>query len=128
MEKWEVLIMEGVTILSEEMIKNFGGDTLFPFLIFLGILIIIFGICLISYYGSVEVESLIEILIGVTILMVSIIGSVGNTYYEKNIKVTPIEDKYFIDANKYKIVKVEGEIIYLEDNNKYNKEGEVIKE
>ena len=118
--------MEGVKILSEEMIKNFGGDTLFPFLIFLGILILIFGICLISYYGSVEVESLIEILIGVTMLMASIIGSVGNTYYEKNIKVTPIEDKYFIDATKYKVVKVEGEIIYLKDNNKYNKEGEVI--
>ena len=118
--------MEGVKILSEEMIKNFGGDTLFPFLIFLGILILIFGICLISYYGSVEVESLIEILIGVTMLMASIIGSVSNTYYEKNIKVTPIEDKYFIDATKYKVVKVEGEIIYLKDNNKYNKEGEVI--
>ena len=118
--------MEGLKILSEEMIENFGGDTLFPFLIFLGILILIFGICLISYYGSVEVESLIEILIGVTMLMASIIGSVSNTYYEKNIKVTPIEDKYFIDATKYKVIKVEGEIIYLEDNNKYNKEGEVI--
>ena len=118
--------MEGVKILSEEMIRNFGGETLFPFLIFLGILILIFGICLISYYGSVEVESLIEILIGITILMASIIGSVGNTYYEKNIKVTPIEDKYFIDANKYKVIKVEGEIIYLKDNNKYNKEGEII--
>ena len=118
--------MEGVKILSEEMIKIFGGGTLFPFLIFLGILILIFGICLISYYGSVEVESLIEILIGVTMLMASIIGSVGNTYYEKNIKVTPIEDKYFIDATKYEVVKVEGEIIYLKDNNKYNKEGEVI--
>ena len=118
--------MEGVKILSEEMIKIFGGGTIFPFLIFLGILILIFGICLISYYGSVEVESLIEILIGVTMLMASIIGSVSNTYYEKNIKVTPIEDKYFIDATKYKVVKVEGEIIYLKDNNKYNKEGEVI--
>ena len=118
--------MEGVKILSEEMIKIFGGGTIFPFLIFLGILILIFGICLISYYGSVEVESLIEILIGVTILMASIIGSVGNTYYEKNIKVTPIEDKYFIDATKYKVVKVEGEIIYLEDNNKYNEKGEII--
>ena len=118
--------MEGVKILSEEMIRNFGGETLFPFLIFLGILILIFGICLISYYGSVEVESLIEILIGVTMLMASIIESVSNTYYEKNIKVTPIEDKYFIDATKYKVVKVEGEIIYLKDNNKYNKEGEII--
>ena len=118
--------MEGVKILSEEMIKIFGGNTLFPFLIFLGILILIFGICLISYYGSVEVESLIEILIGVTMLMASIIGSVSNTYYEKNIKVTPIEDKYFIDATKYKVVKVEGEIIYLKDNNKYNEKGEVI--
>ena len=118
--------MEGVKILSEEMVKNFGGETLFPFLIFLGILIIIFGICLISYYGSVEVESLIEILIGVTMLMASIIGSISNTYYEKNIKVTPIEDKYFIDATKYKVVKVEGEIIYLKDNNKYNEKGEVI--
>ena len=118
--------MEGVKILSEEMVKNFGGETLFPFLIFLGILILIFGICLISYYGSVEVESLIEILIGVTMLMASIIGSINNTYYEKNIKVTPIEDKYFIDATKYKVVKVEGEIIYLKDNNKYNEKGEII--
>ena len=118
--------MEGVKILSEEMIRVFGGDTLFPFLIFLGILILIFGICLISCCGSVEVESLIEILIGVTMLMASIIGSISNTYYEKNIKVTPIEDKYFIDATKYKVVKVEGEIIYLKDNNKYNEEGEII--
>ena len=118
--------MEGVKILSEEMIRNFGGETLFPFLIFLGILILIFGICLISYYGFVEVASIVEILIGVMLVTISIIGSVGNTYYEKNIKVTPIEDKYFIDATKYKVVKVEGEIIYLEDNNKYNKEGEII--
>ena len=36
MEKWEVIIMEGVKILSEEMIKIFGGGTLFPFLILLG--------------------------------------------------------------------------------------------
>ena len=118
--------MEGVKILSEEMIRVFGGDTLFPFLIFLGILILIFGICLISYYGFVEVASIVEILIGVMLVTISIIGSVGNTYYEKNIKVTPIEDKYFIDATKYKVVKVEGEIIYLEDNNKYNEKGEII--
>ena len=118
--------MEGVKILSEEMIRNFGGETLFPFLIFLGILILIFGVCLISYYGFVEVASIVEILIGVMLVTISIIGSVGNTYYEKNIKVTPIEDKYFIDATKYKVVKVEGEIIYLEDNNKYNEKGEII--
>ena len=118
--------MEGVKILSEEMIRNFGGETLFPFLIFLGILILIFGICLISYYGFVEVASIVEILIGVMLVTISIIGSVGNTYYEKNIKVTPIEDKYFIDATKYKVVKVEGEIIYLKDNNKYNEKGEII--
>ena len=118
--------MEGVKILSEEMIKIFGGNTLFPFLIFLGILIIIFGICFISYCGFVEVESIIEILAGVTILIASIVGSISNTCYEKNIKVTPIEDKYFIDATKYKVVKVEGEIIYLKDNNKYNEEGEII--
>ena len=110
--------MEGVKILSEEMIKIFGGGTLFPFLIFLGILILIFGICLISYYGFVGVASTVEILIGVMLVIVSIVGSINNTYYEKTIKVTPIEDKYFIDANKYKVVKVEGEIIYLEDNNK----------
>ena len=118
--------MEGVKILSEEMIRNFGGETLFPFLIFLGILILIFGICLISYYGFVEAASIVEILIGVMLVTISIIGSVGNTYYEKNIKVTPIEDKYFIDATKYKVIKVEGEIIYLEDNNKYNEKGEII--
>ena len=118
--------MEGVKILSEEMIRNFGGETLFPFLIFLGILILIFGICLISYYGFVEAASIVEILIGVMLVTISIIGGVGNTYYEKNIKVTPIEDKYFIDATKYKVIKVEGEIIYLKDNNKYNEKGEVI--
>ena len=118
--------MEGVKILSEEMVKNFGGDTLFPFLILLGAVVLVFGICLISYYGFVEVASIVEILIGVMLVTISIIGSVGNTYYEKNIKVTPIEDKYFIDATKYKVVKVEGEIIYLKDNNKYNEKGEII--
>lgn len=118
--------MEGVKILSEEMIKIFGGDTIFPFLIFLGILILIFGICLISCCGN-ETENIFITLVGAIILMVSIIGGVGNTCYEKNIKVTPIEDKYFIDATKYQVVKVEGEIIYLKDNNKYNKEGEIIK-
>lgn len=117
--------MEGVKILSEEMVKIFGGDTLYPFLIFLGILILIFGICLIFSCGF-EVANIIEIFIGVTLVIVSIVGSIDNTYYEKNIKVTPIEDKYFIDATKYKVVKVEGEIIYLEDNNKYNEEGEII--
>ena len=38
----------------------------------------------------------------------------------------PIEDKYFIDANKYKVINDEEEIIYLKDNNKYNEKGEVI--
>ena len=117
--------MEGLKILSEEMIRNFGGDTLFPFLIFLGAVILAFGICLISYYGFEEANT-IEIFIGITLVIVSIVGSINNTYYEKTIKVTPIEDKYFIDATKYKVVKVEGEIIYLKDNNKYNEEGEII--
>lgn len=117
--------MEGVKILSEEMIRVFGGDTIFPFLIFLGILILIFGISLLFYYGD-ETKNIFITLVGATILMVSIIGSVGNTCYEKYIKVTPIEDKYFIDATKYQVIKVEGEIIYLKDNNKYNEKGEVI--
>ena len=73
--------MEGVKILSEEMIKIFGGSTLFPFLIFLGILILIFGICLISYYGFVEVASIVEILIGVMLVTISIIGSEFRVYY-----------------------------------------------
>ena len=117
--------MEGVKILSEEMIKNFGGDTLFPFLILLGAVVLVFGICLIFSYGF-EVANIIEIFIGITLVKVSIVGSVGNTYYEKNIKVVPIEDKYSIDVTKYKVIKTEGEIIYLKDNNKYNEKGEVI--
>ena len=117
--------MEGVKILNEEMIRIFGGGTLFPFLIFLGLLILAFGICLLVHYGFEEVN-IIEIFIGITLVIVSIVGSINNTYYEKTIKVTPIEDKYFIDATKYKVVKVEGEIIYLEDNNKYNEKGEII--
>ena len=117
--------MEGVKILSEEMIRVFGGDTIFPVLIIVGVFFLTYGICAFIYYG-IEVEGILITLFGVTVLMASIIGSVGNTYYEKNIKVTPIEDKYFIDATKYKVVKVEGEIIYLKDNNKYNKEGEII--
>ena len=117
--------MEGVKILSEEMIKISGGNTLFPFLIFLGGLILAFGICLL-YDCGIEVETIFITLFGAMLLIVSITGSSKNTYYEKNIKVTPIEDKYFIDATKYKVIKTEGEIIYLEDNNKYNEKGEVI--
>ena len=117
--------MEGVKILSEEMIKIFGGGTLFPFLILLGGVILAFGICPLVHYG-IEVKSILVTLFGAMLVIVSIIGSFKSSYYEKNIKVTPIEDKYFIDATKYKVVKVEGEIIYLEDNNKYNEKGEVI--
>ena len=117
--------MEGVKVLSEEMINIFGGNTLFPFLIFLGMLISIVGIYLL-YDCGLEAECILITLFGVMLLIVSITGSFKNTYYKKNIKVTPIEDKYFIDATKYKIIKTEGEIIYLEDNNKYNEEGEVI--
>ena len=120
--------MEGVKILSEEMIKNFGGDTIFPILIIVGLFLLIFGICfLVNYccYGSEEGFAVVA-LSGAVIFIISIVGSVGNTYYKKNIKVTPIEDKYFIDATKYKVIKVEGGIIYLEDNNKYNEKGEII--
>ena len=118
--------MEGLKILSEEMIKIFGGGTLFPFLILLGGVILAFGICPLIHYG-IEVKSILVTLFGAMLVIVSIIGSFKSSYYEKNIKVTPIEDKYFIDANKYKIVKVEGGIIYLKDNNKNKKKGEVIK-
>ena len=119
--------MEGLKILSEEMIRNFGGDTLFPFLIIVGVFFLTFGICSFIYYG-VEIEDSLLFVFGVLLLIVSIVGSINNTYYKKNIKVTPIEDKYFIDATKYKVVKVEGEIIYLKDNNKYNEKGEIIEE
>ena len=117
--------MEGVKILSEEMIKIFGGGTLFPFLIIIGVFFFIFGIYLL-YDCGVEVEIILIIFFGVTIFIASIVGSINNTYYEKNIKVTPIEDKYSIDVTKYKVIKTEGEVIYLNDNNKYNKEGEII--
>ena len=117
--------MEGVKILSEEMIKIFGGNTLFPILMLLGAVILAFGICPLAYYG-IEVKSILVTLFGAMLVIVSIIGSFKSSYYEKNIKVTPIEDKYFIDATKYKVIKVEGEIIYLEDNNKYNEKGEII--
>lgn len=121
--------MEGIKILSEEMVMNFGGDTIFPILIVAGLFLLIFGVCFLvnCCYGSEEVSTVVA-LSGAVIFIFSIIGSVGNTYYEKNIKVTPIEDKYFIDATKYKVIKVEGEIIYLKDNNKYNEKGEVIEE
>ena len=48
--------MEGVKILSEEMIKNFGGDTIFPILIVAGLFLLIFGVCLLGKccYGSEE--------------------------------------------------------------------------
>ena len=118
--------MEGVKILSEEMIKIFGGDTIFPILIVVGLFLLVFGILFLVYYYGFEEGFATIALSGAVLLIISIAGSIGNTYYKKNIKVTPIEDKYFIDVTKYKIIKTEGEIIYLEDNNKYNEKGEVI--
>ena len=118
--------MEGVKILSEEMIRVFGGDTIFPILIVVGLFLLVFGILFLVYYYGFEEGFATVALSGAVLLIISVAGSIGNTYYKKNIKVTPIEDKYFINVTKYKIIKSEGEIIYLEDNNKYNKEGEVI--
>lgn len=117
--------MEGVKVLSEEMIKIFGGGTLFPILILVGLIILLFSVWIYIYYGF-EAEGVYMFFLGSLLFIISIIGSVGNTCYEKYIKVTPIEDKYFIDATKYKVIKAEGEIIYLKDNNKYNEKGEVI--
>ena len=119
--------MEGVKILSEEMIRNFGGDTIFPILIVAGLFLLIFCVYFpVKYcYGSEE-RLAVMAFSGAVMFIISIVGSVGNTYYEKNIKVVPIEDKYSIDVTKYKVIKTEGEIIYLKDNNKYNKEGEII--
>ena len=118
--------MEGLKILSEEMIKNFGGDTLYPILIVAGLFLLVFGILFLVYYYGFEEGFATVALFGAMLVIVSIVGSVENTYYEKNIEVTPIEDKYFIDITKYEVIKTKGEIIYLKDNNKYNKEGEII--
>ena len=118
--------MEGLKILSEEMVKIFGGDTIFPILIVVGLFLLVFGVLFLVYYYGFEEGFATVALSGAVLLIISVAGSIGNTYYEKNIKVTPIEDKYFIDATKYKVVKVEGEIIYLKDNNKYNEKGEII--
>ena len=118
--------MEGLKILSEEMIRIFGGNTIFPILIVVGLFLLVFGILFLVYYYGFEEGFATVALSGAVLLIISVAGSIGNTYYKKNIKVTPIEDKYFIDATKYKIIKTEGELIYLEDNNKYNKEGEII--
>ena len=118
--------MEGLKILSEEMIRVFGGNTIFPILIVVGLFLLVFGILFLVYYYGFEEGFAVMAVSGAVLFIISIVGSIENTYYEKNIKVVPIEDKYSIDVTKYKIVKVEGEIIYLEDNNKYNKEGEII--
>ena len=118
--------MEGVKILSEEMIKIFGGGTIFPILIVVGLFLLVFGILFLVYYYGFEEGFAVVAISGAVIFIISIVGSVENTYYEKNIEVTPIEDKYFIDITKYEVIKTKGEIIYLKDNNKYDKEGEVI--
>ena len=118
--------MEGLKILSEEMIKIFGGNTLFPILIVVGLFLLVFGILFLVYYYGFEEGFATVAISGAVLLIISIVGSIENTYYEKNIKVVPIEDKYSIDVTKYKVVKVEGEIIYLKDNNKYNEKGEII--
>ena len=118
--------MEGVKILSEEMIKIFGGDTIFPILIVVGLFLLVFGILFLVYYYGFEEGFAVVAVSGAVLFIISIVGSIENTYYEKNIKVVPIEDKYSIDVTKYKVIKTEGEIIYLKENNKYNKEGEVI--
>ena len=118
--------MEGLKILSEEMIRIFGGNTIFPILIVVGLFLLVFGILFLVYYYGFEEGFATVALFGAMFSIVSIVGSVENTYYEKNIEVTPIEDKYFIDITKYEVIKTKGEIIYLKDNNKYNKEGEVI--
>ena len=118
--------MEGVKILSEEMIRVFGGDTLYPILIVVGLFLLVFGILFLVYYYGFEEGFATVALSGAVLLIISVAGSIGNTYYEKNIEVTPIKDKYFIDITKYEVIKTKGEIIYLKDNNKYNEEGEII--
>ena len=118
--------MEGLKILSEGMVRIFGGDTIFPILIVVGLFLLVFGVLFLVYYYGFEEGFATVAVSGAVLFIISIVGSIENTYYEKNIKVVPIEDKYSIDVTKYKVIKTEGEIMYLKDNNRYNEKGEII--
>ena len=42
--------MEGLKILSEGMVRIFGGDTIFPILIVVGLFLLVFGVLFLVYY------------------------------------------------------------------------------
>ena len=107
--------MEGFKIL-ETITDNVEYNIWTVLSIILGFTLIVFGIMGVYYIGisykfSLAI-SLLSFVIGIGIIVLgrNFTGSYYTTY-----KVTPIEDRYSIDLNKYEIVSQNGEILTIKE-------------
>lgn len=107
--------MEGFKIL-ETITDNveYNMWTVLP--IILGFIIMVFGIMVVcdirrSYKFSLVIF-LLSFVVGIGII---VLGSNFTRSYYTTYKVTPIEDRYSIDLNKYEIVSRNGEILTVKE-------------
>ena len=107
--------MEGFKIL-ETITDNVEYNIWTVLSIILGFTLIFFGITVVcdirrSYKFSLVIF-LLSFVIGIGII---VLGSKFTRSYYTIYKVTPIEDRYSIDLNKYEIVSQNGEILTVKE-------------
>lgn len=108
--------LEGLKILSE---STSGQPSTIGFWITL-VLFIIAGIGVLIEVNNRDLDSYLGIrmfilgfICGMITMMFSLSGVIPYDYTVKVYKVTPIEDKYFIDMDKWEIVNNEDQIITI---------------
>lgn len=89
-----------------------------------GIFVISFCFMLLSFFALMyaiylrekELRCVFSVIILLCLLL--LLTSVKNSYYIDEYKVTPVEDKYFIDLNKYELISQEDEIFTIKELNR----------
>lgn len=111
--------LEGIKLL-ETIIKNEqsnpGLSVFFAAMFSIGLVIII-GSIILAFLNE-EPSLLLFVIVGVPLLVGSIILFKDNSIQAKYYKITPIEEKYFIDLSKYDIIETSGEIITVKEKQK----------
>lgn len=101
--------LEGLKILSESIRDS--TEEFWVMVAFIGT--IIFILAIIGYIE--EQKSCFISVIIILILAIPLGFDILNEPSVKQLKVTPIEDKYYIDLNKWNIINTESEIITIEE-------------
>lgn len=105
--------MEGLKILNEINVSRYSATVILISIFIITMVVILAIIGLKEEDCGHSIFFTVIALLMIFAMMTGIKEDRDNP--QKVLKVTPIEDKYFIDITKYEVIDIEGEIITLKE-------------